>query len=246
MLDRPKLIALFTDFGVTGPYNGQMHAILTASGAEQSVIQLLADAPQCNPQLSAYLLAALAADMPEGTLFISVVDPGVGAERRPIVVKDSSQWFVGPDNGLLSLVARRSGLGQAELIEWRPATMSASFHGRDLFAPVAAAICQQQHVATSPISLDSLVGSEWPDDLARIIYIDAFGNAITGVRVSVISENMQLCVAGVQIPRARTFSDVAPGEAFWYANSNGLVEIAVNQGSASERLGIGIGSLVEI
>ncbi len=245
MLDSPKLIALFTDFGTEGPYHGQMQAVLVASGIPQPVVQLMADAPRFDSRSGAYLLRALAADMPDGTLFISVVDPGVGSERRPIVVKDSNQCFLGPDNGLLSLVARRSGEAQAEVIEWRPERLSDSFHGRDLFAPVAAAICCQQNVATTPVSLDSLVGSDWPDDLARIIYIDAFGNAVTGVRASVVSESTKLGVAGKQVPYARTFSDVAPGEEFWYANSNGLVEIAVNQGSAGRQLGIRIGSLIE-
>ncbi len=246
MPQRPKLIAMFTDFGLLGPYHGQMNSVLAEAGVTQPVIQLMADAPCFDPRASAYLLSALAKDMPEGTLFISVVDPGVGSERRPIVVKDSRQWFVGPDNGLLSQVARRSGKGLLEVIEWQPERLSFSFHGRDLFTPVAASICLQEYVPGESIALDSMVGTEWPDDLAEIIYIDTFGNAVTGMRASSYADVYGLSVGGTAIPCARTFSDVAVGSPFWYENSHGLIELAVNQGSASEQLGVGVGSLIVI
>lgn len=246
MQHKPTLVALYTDFGLLGPYHGQMQAVLAVAGIVQPIIHLMADAPRFDPRASAYLLSALAAGMPEGTLFISVVDPGVGGGRRPIVVKDSGQWFVGPDNGLLSQVARRSGKGRVELIEWRPEMLSASFHGRDLFAPVAAAICRQEYAPGQVVPLDSVVGAEWPDDLAKVIYVDAFGNAITGIRASGYGKPDTLSVAGTVILHANTFSDVAAGTAFWYENSFGLIEIAVNQGSAKEQLDIGVGSLIEI
>ncbi len=242
----PTLIALFTDFGMLGPYQGQMCAVLAATGVVQPVVQLMADAPRFNPRASAYLLSALAKDMPEGTLFISVVDPGVGGDRNPIVVRDSGQWFVGPDNGLLSQAARRSGTAQAEIIEWRPERLSASFHGRDLFAPVAAAICRQEYDPGRSISQDLMVGSKWPADLTEIIYIDAFGNAITGMRASSYADVGGLSVNGTAVPHACIFSDVAIGSPFWYENSHGLLEVAVNQGSASEQFGLAIGTRVEI
>jgi len=246
MQELPQLIAIFTDFGLTGPYHGEMHAVLAAAGVKQPTIHLMADAPAYNPRAAAYLLSALASGMPEGSLFISVVDPGVGSERRPILVRDSGQWFVGPDNGLLSQVARRSGKGKVELIEWRPPKLSASFHGRDLFAPVAASICRQEYIPGRSISLDSMVGAEWPKNLPEIIYIDGFGNAITGLSAFSCSRHETLFVAGVDISHAKTFSDVAVGTAFWYENSSGLIEIAVNQGSASKQLDIRIGSVIEL
>ncbi len=246
MPHRPTLVAIFTDFGLPGPYHGQLHAVLAAAGVQQPVIQLMADAPRFNPRASAYLLSALARDMPKGTLFVSVVDPGVGGDRHPIVVRDSGQWFVGPDNGLLSQVARRSGEGQAEIIEWRPDRLSVSFHGRDLFAPVAASICLEKYAPGKDIALDSMVGAEWPADLPQIIYVDDFGNAITGLRASSHTDVDWLAVDGTRIQRARTFSEVTVGTEFWYENSHGLIEIAVNQGSASQRLKIGVGSMIEI
>ncbi len=246
MPDKPKLIALFTDFGIDSPYLGQMHAVLAASGVKQTVIQLIADAPRFAPCPSAYLLSAIARDMPGGTMFICVVDPGVGSDRRPIIVRDSDQWFVGPDNGLLSQVARRSGKAEIEEIVWRPEKMSNSFHGRDLFAPVAAAICSQEYKSGPGIQADTLAGAEWPDDLAEIIYVDAFGNAITGIRSSSINNNRVLDLCGTPVKHARTFSDAPSGAVFWYENSMGLVEIAVNHGSASQLLDVDIGSQIDI
>lgn len=241
---RPKLIALFTDFGVRGPYHGQMCALLIAAGVEQPVIQLMADAPRFAPRPSAYLLAAIAHDLPPGSLVISVVDPGVGGNRRAILVKDSGQWFIGPDNGLLSQVARRSGKAEIEEIVWRPQRLSNSFHGRDLFAPVAAAICKQEYVPGPAIQIESLVGVDWPADLQEVIYIDDFGNASTGIRGSSLHYAQVLELGGSIVRYARTFSDVPRDTVFWYENSLGLVELAANRTSAAQTLALNIGSPV--
>jgi S-adenosylmethionine hydrolase len=242
--EKPNLIALFTDFGVNGPYHGQMRVVIAAAGVEQSVVQLMADAPPFKPRPASYLLAALANDLPEGVLVIAVVDPGVGGERRPILVQDSGQWFIGPDNGLLSQVARRSGEALIEEIVWRPEHLSNSFHGRDLFAPVAAALCKQKYVSGPKLSYQSLVGFDWPGNLEQVIYVDGFGNVVTGIRAATVAKDALFTVAGVNLGYAKTFSQVNPGDAFWYENSMGLVEIAVNQGSGAERLGLTVGSSI--
>ena len=126
--------------------------------------------------------------------------------------------------------------------DWRPARMSASFHGRDLFAPSAAQVALGEPVEVAPLGPGP--GRDWPDDLAEVIYIDKFGNAMTGLRASMAGTTATLNVGDMALPRATTFSDVARGEAFWYENSSGLVEIAVNQGSAAEGLRIQVGSPV--
>ncbi|MCP4992878.1 MAG: SAM-dependent chlorinase/fluorinase, partial [Gammaproteobacteria bacterium] len=92
----PRLIALFTDFGSEGPYLGQMEAVLATSDIRLPCVNLLSNAPAFNPRASAYLLAALAEQMPAGTIFLAVVDPGVGGERLPLVVQTRQQWFIGP------------------------------------------------------------------------------------------------------------------------------------------------------
>ena len=132
------MIVLFTDFGLAGPYTGQMKAVLARDAPGQPVIDLFADAPSRNPRAAAYLLAAYAAWFPAGTVFLAVVDPGVGGIRAPLIVSADGCCYVGPDNGLFELVLRRAREAQVWEITWQPAALSASFHGRDLFAPVAA------------------------------------------------------------------------------------------------------------
>jgi S-adenosyl-L-methionine hydrolase (adenosine-forming) len=132
------MIALFTDFGLHGPYTGQMKAVLHQMAPGVPVIDLFADAPAGNPKAAAYLLAAYAAWFPTGTIFLCVVDPGVGGERPPLIIEADERWYVGPGNGLFELVQRRANAVRRWDITWQPERLSASFHGRDLFAPVAA------------------------------------------------------------------------------------------------------------
>ena len=132
------MIVLFTDFGLQGPYTGQMKAVLHKLAPGIQVIDLFADAPVGNPKASAYLLAAYAAWFAAGTVFLSVVDPGVGGSRPPIILEADGRWYVGPGNGLFELVARRAPSSRSWHIDWKPERLSAGFHGRDLFAPVAA------------------------------------------------------------------------------------------------------------
>ena len=136
------MIALFTDFGLEGPYTGQVKAVLHRMAPGVQVIDLFADAPMGDPKASAYLLAAYAPWFPEGTVFLCVVDPGVGGERPAVVVEADGRVFVGPGGGLFELVRRRADTTRTVEIVWRPEPLSASFHGRDLFAPVAAMIAR--------------------------------------------------------------------------------------------------------
>src|SRR6202051_1160043 len=131
------MIVLFTDFGLEGPYTGQVKAVLHRSAPGIPVIDLFADAPAGNPRAAAYLLAAYAVWFPTETVLLSVVDPGVGGTRAPVVVESDGRWYVGPENGLFELVRRRGRAVKSWEIDWRPEALSASFHGRDLFAPVA-------------------------------------------------------------------------------------------------------------
>lgn len=239
------MIALFTDFGVSGPYAGQMKAVIHEMAPLLRVIDLMHDAPLCDPRASAYLLASLTPGFPSETVFVCVVDPGVGSDREAIIVDTDRHRFVGPQNGLLSIVAQRAKQVRAYEIEFDRDRVSASFHGRDVFAPAAAQIFCEDGFQGPEFPIETVMRPDWPDDLAEIIYIDHFGNAITGLRASTFPETALLEIAGYQLSAARTFSDVAPGTAIWYENSNGLVEIAVNQGRADE-LGLAIGSPLAI
>lgn len=241
------MIVLFTDFGLTGPYTGQVKAILQRDAPMAPVIDLFADAPSCNPKAAAYLLAAYGVWFPAGSVLLSVVDPGVGGARTPLIVEADGRWFVGPDNGLFEIVLRRAAAARVWEIDAPTAALSATFHGRDLFAPVAARLARGEAPPGIPCAPDRGQYAHWPDDLDEIIYLDHYGNAFTGLRAAMLPPEATLLVSsGRRVPRARTFGDVAPGAALWYENANGLAEIAVNLGRADESLGLVIGSAVVV
>jgi S-adenosyl-L-methionine hydrolase (adenosine-forming) len=238
------MIVLCTDFGLTGPYMGQVKAVLARDAPGVPAIDLFADLPPFQPKLAAYLLAAYAAWFEPGDVILAVVDPGVGSVRGALVVEAYGRWYVGPDNGLFELTLRRAARARSWRIDWRPERLSASFHGRDLFAPVAARLARGQPpegTATEPLRF-----SDWPDDLPAIVYVDHYGNAMTGLRATMLSPGTELELAGARIARARTFSDVREGQPLWYENANGLAEIALNGGSAAERFALVPGHPVEI
>jgi S-adenosyl-L-methionine hydrolase (adenosine-forming) len=236
------VILMFTDFGRAGPYLGETETALRRAAPEVPVVNLMADAPAFDPRRAAYVLAALAPRVPPGDVVLAVVDPGVGGERLPVALEADGRWFVGPDNGLLELVARRAASARAHAIAWRPERLSASFHGRDLFAPVAARLARGDRAALAPGDLTPF--PDWPDDLPEVVHVDGYGNAWTGLRAAALPRDAVLLAAGRRLAYARTFSAAGEGEAFWYENSSGLAEVAVNGGSAAERLGLGLGTPV--
>jgi hypothetical protein len=209
------------------------------------VVDLFADAPAGDPKAAAYLLAAYAARFPHGTVFLAVVDPGVGGRRPPVIVEADGRWFVGAGNGLFELVQRRA----------RPMRCSKSpgdrhpvgeLPRRDLFAPVAATIARGDDPPGRSIDERLMRRPEWPADLAEIVYLDHYGNAMAGLRASVLPQGTKLAASGRIPESALTFSDQPPGEAFWYANSNGIIEIAANLCRAGRDLGLAVGTPVEI
>lgn len=241
---------------------GQMRAVLATQAPGIPVIDLFADLPMFEPQLAGCLLAAHIGALPEPCVILAVVDPGVGGDRHGMVLRLGQKWFVGPDNGLF-----RTVLAQQEEQEETPLTeifrippagpaASASFHGRDVFAPIAAKLARGDALPNSfqPIKAEMMVGTP-ETDLARVVYIDDYGNVMTGLRADKIEQSAQVCLVSAERPEqrlcpplgwARTFGDRAPGEAFWYANSNGLMEVAVNKSAASTLFGAKIGDFVSV
>jgi len=240
------MIVLLTDFGLEGPYTGQVKAALYRGAPGVPVIDLFSDLDPWNVDATAYLLAAYSADFPEGTVFLTVVDPGVGSDRLSAVIKADDRWYVGPHNGLFELVVRRASSVRWWDITRIPDHLSASFHGRDLFAPEAAKLANGQEPDGQLVDAATRRFPEMPDDLAQIVYVDRYGNGITGLRASMVDPKVVLEINSLKVNSARTFSDMPQGAAFWYANSNGLVEIAANQERANQAFGFEVGTCIEL
>jgi S-adenosylmethionine hydrolase len=238
------VIVLFTDFGTRDPYVGQVKSRLAERAPGQLVVDLLHEVPDFNPHAGAHLLAALAGGFPSGCTFLAVVDPGVGTPREAVVVMAGGRWFVGPDNGLLSVVAARHSDTRVWRITWKPAGMSSTFHGRDVFAPIAADIARGEFPADKLAPIDRLDVEFEAEDLARVIYIDHYGNAWTGVRG--VANDARVTAAGTLFTHSDSFGLVGKGDGFWFVNSVGLVELAVNRGSAAADYGLKVGDPVQV
>jgi len=247
---RPQRIGLITDFG-PGPYIGQIRLLLAAAAPAVAVVDLISDLTPFRPDLAGYVLPGLLRGMPGHTLYLCVVDPGVGSGRGILAARIGTDWLLAPDNGLLSPLlsqAAKSAAPYRDLwrVDWRPSMASASFHGRDIFTPIAQQILAGRLPPASPIELAAMVGAGMPPTLATVCYLDHYGNAMTGIPARTVGSDCVVSVGGVRLPRARTFSDVPVGGAFWYENAFGLLEIAVNQGRADTQLGLRPGDPVSL
>src|SRR3974390_2411069 len=184
-----------------------MKAVLNQMAPSVPAIDLFADAPAGNPKASAYLLAAYAEWFAAGTIFLCVVDPGVAGTRPPVIVEADGRWYVGPGNGLFELVQRRAATMRSWDIKWKPERLSARFHGRDLFAQVAAMLAQGEPPLGQPHQDGAHRRTDWPDDLCEIVYIDHFGNAMTGLRAVTLHRESRLGVGGRGVSRGEKFTD---------------------------------------
>ena len=230
-MKKPGMIVLVSDFSIKDPYVGQVKSVLLNLAPSTPIIDLLHDLVDYNIKAAAYLLPALVDAFPLNSLFLCVIDPGVGSDRPACVAQIDQRWYVGPDNGLFAILRKRS----CHVRWWRiPAasdTTGATFHGRDIFAPIAAQVANGDMSGLEVLKLPS-PEEGWPDDLAEIVYLDHYGNLISGYRFHQLPPTASVMFNGVLLHPARTFSDVEEGEPFYYENANGLLEIAVNRGNA--------------
>ncbi len=232
------MIYLFTDFSTQDIYVGQLHSAVLQRHPDARLVDLFHHADPRDIESAARLLARLYETAGDDAVIAAVVDPGVGGGRKPLMVKVDGRWLVGPDNGLFSLIMRQAESVDCREINWRPANMSVTFHGRDLFAPVAAMLDQGEMPDSSPCQP---LMPAWPEETSRIIYRDHYGNLMTGLSEKSVHVNTVLVVNGEPVRHAERFGAVDVGSVFWMINSIGLVEIAANQADASARLGASVG-----
>jgi S-adenosylmethionine hydrolase len=256
----PSIVTLLSDFGSQSPYPAQMKAVLAAS-CDAVLIDITHDVPRHDLRTGAYLLAAVAQTTPAGTVHLAVVDPGVGTARRPLVVVAGGQFFVGPDNGLLLPAARRLGPPRAYEITGpvgTPGPSAATFHGRDIFAPAAARLVAGAlpngfgRSVAEFVELDLGAGRREGTALAgQVIYVDAFGNLITNISSSVLASYgtpLHVTVGNKRSPAtaARSYGEVALGRVVVVPGSDGLLEVAVREGSAAEWFAVSSGADIRI
>lgn len=234
------MIAIFCDFGVEGPYVGQMQAALAHHAPTIPVIPLMVDVPAYKVSAASRLLAGLVQGMPSPAVFLCVVDPGVGSSRLPIAIECDGVWYVGPDNGLLWQVKEQATDCKLYEIVFKPNQICPTFHGRDLFAPVAAELAQGNRQSLRTI-VEITPAQDVITNPFEVIYHDRYGNCWTAARNNNLNATNNLQWKLQTISYAPYFAQVPKGQAFWYFNSAGFVEIAVNQGNAQADLQLNIG-----
>ena len=244
-----KKVYFLSDFGNGDAYAGVVRAL---AGRSAPVIDLAHDLPAGDIMHAAFQLYSAVPFLEAGAVVLAVVDPGVGGPRRPLVVRGKKLWYVVPDNGILSLATDADPPERAwelDPAKFTSEPISNTFHGRDVFAVAAALLAGGFPAAGLGLEVepDSLVHLEpgiSHSDEGEVITFDRFGNAITNLAPAETPEAVS--VVGRYIPFARTFSDVAPGEALAYLGSSGLVEIAINGGSLREELRLLPGAAVNL
>jgi S-adenosylmethionine hydrolase len=237
------LITLLTDFGTQDGYVGAMKGVIHRELPGAQVVDLTHEIPPQDVLAGAFALAQAAPWFPPGTVHVAVVDPGVGSSRRALIASAHGSLLVGPDNGLLSLAAP----GRAHVIdrvppEWR---IHPTFHGRDLFARVAARLAGGAPIAEFALREVEAARVELPafereggDLLGEVIHVDRFGNLVTNLPGDEVA-GPTVEIGGARAERATTYAAVEPGRLVAYTGSAGYLEVAVRDGSAAAHLGAG-------
>jgi len=257
-----RIITLLTDFGLEDGYVAAMKGVIAGIAPDADVVDVTHLIPPQDVASGRFRLLTVTPYFPPGTVHLAVVDPGVGTRRRAVAVRSSSgSLLVGPDNGLLlGALEADPAVAAVELSEprfWRTPAPSATFHGRDVFAPVTAHLARgvALELLGPAVALDSLVSVELPPwrpvpggAEGAVQAVDRFGNLISNVPGTVLSAvgAWTASIAGRTVTGRGTYGDVPPGEALALVGSHGFVEIAVRQGSARNALEASIGMAVAI
>ena len=249
-------VVMLTDFGTRDPYVGIMRGVMSRIAPAVRVQDLTHGVPPQQVLVGSLWLAGSLEFFPEGTLFLCVVDPGVGSERRVLASAAGSWLFVAPDNGLLSAVWQRYPAHHTVSVEnpaMRLPTVSATFHGRDIMAPAAAYLALGRPIQElgppleHPTRLHLPVARRQGDRLVgEVLYVDHFGNAITSLTAKEVQGHDAVWVAGSRLPHVRTYAHVPPGQPLALVGSVGRLEISVNGGSAARSLGLEPGTRVSL
>lgn len=254
-----NVITLTTDFGTANWFAGTMKGVMLRINPDARLVDLTHDIPPGDIWGAAFTLACAAPHFPDQTIHVAVVDPGVGGTRRAIAIRTERAVFIGPDNGILSLATAKEETRAIRVIEnldFLDSEPSRTFHGRDIFAPVAARLGRGERFEDlGPLTPD-LVTLHWPVAIVEdhttsgeVIFIDHFGNGITNLSPKTFPAGKDLVAmtpGGVVIPFGSHYAAVPPGSPVAVMGSTGLLEIAVNGGSAANHLRLTRGTRIVV
>lgn len=243
------IVTLTTDFGGSSYYVGAMKGVILCIAPEAHIVDISHQIPPQDVLAAAFVLRHAAGEFPPGAVHLAVVDPGVGTQRRPLALHSNGHLWVGPDNGLFSFVLDGAEVHEIARRDLGRPTPSNTFHGRDLFAPLAAHLCRGLDLAAvgppvaDPVRLAESAPCKSASRIAgHIIHIDDFGNLISNIAAADIAPwGAALCIrlgAHVITTLCRTYADVAPGAPLALVGSAGLLEVAVHRGHAARQLGV--------
>jgi S-adenosylmethionine hydrolase len=252
------IVTFTTDFGFSDGYVGAMKGVVLSLAPDARLVDITHGIAAQDVVGGAVALAQAAPLFPRGTIHIAVVDPGVGGARADVVVAAGGSFFVGPDNGVLSLAAPEPRqIYRIDEAAFRREPVSPTFHGRDVFAPTAGRLAAGAPPSAAGPSLPALVELDPPlvrrvgDRVeGRVTHVDRFGNLLTSLSADVVAPGAQIEITGregtFRPTLGKTFADVAPGALVAYIGSSGLLEIGLRDGSAAATTGAGRGSSVRL
>ncbi|SVC53626.1 uncharacterized protein METZ01_LOCUS306480, partial [marine metagenome] len=250
------IVTLLTDFGLRDPYVGQMKGVLLSHCPSARIVDLTHNVPAQDVGVGAFFLKKSWQYFPEGTIHLPVVDPGVGTERAVVVLRRDGHLFLGPDNGLLSGVAEGAEVFRIRDDVEISSSLSNTFHGRDLFAPVVGMLANgkppeelgekmsAEDLVVCPLH-ESKIGARG-EIIGEVLFADHFGNLVTNLEVKTLSSAAKVFLKGMAIPLVRTYGEGESGKLCGLVNSFGVIEVAVPMGSAADFLGAKRGDLVTI
>jgi len=256
-----NVITLTTDFGLQDYYVSAMKAVMLGIAPDVRLVDISHEIPSQDIMAGSWVLQNSATLFPSNTVHLVVVDPGVGTDRNAIALQIEDQYFVGPDNGIFSLLTQERDYEAVRLSNskyWRK-ERSNTFHGRDIFAPAAAHLSRGVALEDLGESVDELVTYRWTVPIfdkdgveGMVIHIDKFGNLITNITESLIEEvvdekSVKIYIGNTILDEiAVTFGTVPEGEPVAYIGSSGMLEIGINQGNAEEMLGVQKGAQISL
>ncbi len=256
------MITLTSDFGLKDPYVAEMKGVILTINPKAELIDITHEVEKFNIRMAAFMLASATPYFPQGTVHLAVVDPGVGTQRRAILIQTKKSFFVGPDNGILILAAQNQGIEHIYQLtnhRFMMPKISSTFHGRDIFAPVAAHLDKGVPASEfgpeikDPINPEFNVIKRTSSSLiGEVMHIDGFGNIITNINETEIVQNhaetvnVDLHNISLKLAFSKTYAQAKPKEPIALIGSHGFFEIALNQGSAAEKFRVKPGDKVTV